>query len=150
MTRWQWSAVAALVTVAAGAALASWWKAGAPLEGRYLSKGETLQADGARISQYHSILFSAEHFYALTRMGGVQVETSGSVTPLHDGQFRLQVEKGNIIGEPAEMDDALRFNLLYGRRSGSILHLVPVHGCLLSRETQQLYCQSAFASATPR
>lgn len=141
MTRlWQLTTVAVLVSVATGAAL-TWLPArNQPLDGRYVSEGETLQADGARISQYHSILFSTERFYALTRMGGVQVETSGAVTSLSDGQYRLHVEKGNIIGEPAVMDDALRFNLLYGRRSGSIMHLVPVHGCLLSRETQQLYC----------
>jgi hypothetical protein len=151
MTRiWQWATGAALIAMTSGATLAWWTKRAAPLEGRYVSEGEVLQADGAQVSQYHSILFTAGRFYALTRIGGVQVETSGSVAPLHDDHYRLYVETGNITGEPAVMDDALRFNLLYGRRSGSVLNVLPVHGCLLSSETQQLYCKPADSSISSR
>ena len=112
------------------------------LEGRYESIGVHVLADGSRLTSYHSILFVDDRFYAMTRLGDTQVETSGKVRTRFSQRYFLDIQKSQTQGPLDGLDDSLRFNLLYSRNEGSVLELKPSAGCLYSLQTQQLYCKN--------
>ncbi|MBM7059134.1 hypothetical protein JQX08_00270 [Pseudomonas sp. UL073] len=126
--------------LAIGGALWLTLKPAADLSGRYGSQGQIRLSSGAVINATHSIQFSDGRFYAMSRQGDVLVETSGHIEHASDDRYLLRVDSGEVTRLRAEIDNALLFNLLYGRHKGAVIHLEPLHGCLYARETRQLYC----------
>lgn len=119
------------------------WLRPSALEGRYESVGVNVLADGSTLTSYHSIAFTQEGFYAVTRLGNTEVETSGSLDYRFPNGYRLTISQSLTAGDLAALEDNLRFNLTYTRHIGASIELKPVAGCLYSPQTQQLYCQSA-------
>lgn len=113
------------------------------LEGRYESVGVNILADGQKVSSYHSIAFVDNRFYALTRIGNSEVQTSGQVRNRWLGHYTAEVQASESHGQAQDLNDSLRFSLLYARHPGARLKLIPFNHCLYSPQTQQLYCKRA-------
>ncbi|MDF3933840.1 hypothetical protein [Pseudomonas citronellolis] len=132
-----------------GGMLATWlnYRSASEFEGRYHSSGQLILSDGRSLRLEHNLLLKDGHFYAVTRQGDTVQKTSGSVESGFLDHLRLRVEKSEVseLGQAAQLDNELLFNLLYGGEANSLLELQPQGDCLLAVETRQLYCVERFA-----
>lgn len=117
------------------------WSAESCLQGRYSSQGTLLLADGSSTQVSHTVQFSDQRFYGLSRQQGMIVEFDGRVEKRQKGHFQLIVEKGNASKLDANADDYSLFAHLFLQRSGSVINLTAIDDCLYATETSQVYCR---------
>lgn len=137
---WLLATLAGLLLLSICAAQLWLYYTSAELNGRHHASGEVQLSNGQVLQLTHSLHIHNGRFYSMTRQGHGILETSGVVETGFLGTYRLRVERGEVHSLNEQSDDGMVFNLMYASHPDSVIHLSQLNGCLLARETQQLFC----------